>query len=391
MIDTPGFDDSKKSETDVLREIAGWLTYAHSQGVRLDGMVYLQGISEPRMKGSQITNLRMFKKMTGLHNMKSVVFATTMWDKTPPEDGKKREQELLNTDAFWGELIQHGSRVKRFKNDRTSALDIIGVIVEAHEKFVPSLQQEMAVDKKKLDETDAGKTLNIELTMAKERFARDLKEQESELRDALREKDTAYAQQVMDIQDKLHKEMERLAKNQQDLQVTNDRLLKDKEEEIKRAREEMDQMRKNVEERDKRHAGEVAKLQEANKTVEETMKLEIAKSREKFETDLQAYQEELVGGAVTLVREMDSYYQSLSAQQRQNMEEQIAKMKANAGPPPPYSASQYPRPIYVQQGPSADEMFGVSMKQAATAGAIGATAVGGLMSAAATAVACIVM
>jgi hypothetical protein len=40
----------------------------------------------------------------------------------------------------------------------------------------PSLQQEMAVDKKKLDETDAGKTLSIVLTMAKERFARDLKE-----------------------------------------------------------------------------------------------------------------------------------------------------------------------------------------------------------------------
>ena len=37
--------------------------------------------------------------------------------------------------------------------------------------------------------------------------------------------------------------------------------LKDKEEEIKRAKEEMDQMRKNVEEKDKKHAGEVAKLQ----------------------------------------------------------------------------------------------------------------------------------
>jgi hypothetical protein len=129
--------------------------------------------------------------------------------------------------------------------------------------------------------------------------------------------------------------------------VTNDRLLKDKEEETKRVREEMDQMRKNVEGRDKKHAGEVAKLQKANKTVEETMKLEIAKSREKFKTDRQAYKEELVGGAVTLVREMDSYHQSLSVQQTQNMEEQIAKAKANtAPPPPPYLASQYQQPIY---------------------------------------------
>ena len=55
-------------------------------------------------------------------------------------------------------------------------MDIMAVIVDAYEKFGPSLQQEMAVNKKKLDETDAGKTLSIELTMAKERFARDLKE-----------------------------------------------------------------------------------------------------------------------------------------------------------------------------------------------------------------------
>lgn len=128
-------------------------------------------------------------------------------------------------------------------------------------------------------------------------------------------------------------------------------------------------------------------MQEANKTVEKTMKLEVAKSREKFETDLQAYKEELVGGAVTLVWEMDSYYQDLSAQQKQNMEEQIAKMKANvAPPPPPYSPSQYQQPIYIQQGPSADEMFA---KQAARAGAIGAAAAGGLLTAAATAAVCI--
>ena len=44
------------------------------------------------------------------------------------------------------------------------------------------------------------------------------------------------------------------------------------------------------------------------------MKLEIAKSRKKLETDMQAYQEELVGEAVTLVREMDSYYQGPSVE-----------------------------------------------------------------------------
>jgi hypothetical protein len=45
----------------------------------------------------------------------------------------------------------------------------------------------------------------------------------------------------------------------------------------------------------------------------------------------------------------------------------------------------------MQQEPSADEMFAASVKQAVRAGAISATAAGGLLTAAATAAVCIVM
>ena len=78
LIDTPGFDDTRKSDTDVLKDIAGWLLVAYRDNIRLSGMVYLHSISETRMKGSHMTNLRMFQKLAGLKNMKHVILTTTM-------------------------------------------------------------------------------------------------------------------------------------------------------------------------------------------------------------------------------------------------------------------------------------------------------------------------
>lgn len=78
LIDTPGFDDTRKSDTDVLKDIAGWLLVAYRDNIRLSGMVYLHSISETRMKGSHMTNLRMFQKLAGLKNMGHVILTTTM-------------------------------------------------------------------------------------------------------------------------------------------------------------------------------------------------------------------------------------------------------------------------------------------------------------------------
>ena len=38
LVDTPGFDDDKRKDSDILKEIAAWLTYSYEQKVRLSGM-----------------------------------------------------------------------------------------------------------------------------------------------------------------------------------------------------------------------------------------------------------------------------------------------------------------------------------------------------------------
>jgi len=40
-VDTPGFDDTYRSDTEVLREIASWLTDSYAKNVKLNGIIYI--------------------------------------------------------------------------------------------------------------------------------------------------------------------------------------------------------------------------------------------------------------------------------------------------------------------------------------------------------------
>ena len=190
------------------------------------------------MKGSHMTNLRMFQKLAGLDSMGGVVLTTTMWDKTPVEDGKRRELELFETDDFWGSMIKANSSIARFHNDKISAMKIVTTIVDRHNKLVLDLQREMA-EGSQLDQTSAGKALNVEMHAQKERYEKKLRAQEDEMKEALRENDMKYAQELADAQDKISADMVRLEKNQQELKISNEKLLEEKEEQIRKTRAEV--------------------------------------------------------------------------------------------------------------------------------------------------------
>ena len=81
LIDTPGFDDSERSDVQVLQEIAHWLSKSFKLGTRLSGVIFIHRISDSRMTGSVGRNLLMFKKLCGEQAYQSVVLATSMWSK----------------------------------------------------------------------------------------------------------------------------------------------------------------------------------------------------------------------------------------------------------------------------------------------------------------------
>lgn len=65
LIDTPGFDDTETSDADVFQEIATFLARCFETGIRLSGVIYLHRITDPRMSGSAMKNLELFKLLCG--------------------------------------------------------------------------------------------------------------------------------------------------------------------------------------------------------------------------------------------------------------------------------------------------------------------------------------
>ena len=54
LIDTPGFDDTTRSDVDILMEVAFFLATTYNNEIKMDGIIYLHRIMDVRMRGSAI-------------------------------------------------------------------------------------------------------------------------------------------------------------------------------------------------------------------------------------------------------------------------------------------------------------------------------------------------
>lgn len=184
LIDTPGFDDTKKKDVEVLRDIAGWMGEKYKQSILLSGLIYLHPISDNRLRGSALRNLYMFKKLCGPECLRGIVLATTMWDLVPFEDGVRREKQLRATNDFWGEMEKGGSIVKRHLRTKESALSILEVILKSQYHLVLTIQDEMVNQKKGLEDTGAGIKVNEDLIEADRKHRKELEILRQEMKEA---------------------------------------------------------------------------------------------------------------------------------------------------------------------------------------------------------------
>lgn len=178
LVDTPGFDDTTRSDMQILEIIGKWMaqtyvlspllrqirnlehsTARYENHVKLSGIVYLHRITDNRMAGSQCRNLRTFIELVGDSAMKNVILLSTMWERVNPDTGKKREQELR--ERFWKVMIEKGSRTDRLeKNTFEEAWRVVEQMIREREQREALLLQEEVVDlKKRLNETQAGRHL----------------------------------------------------------------------------------------------------------------------------------------------------------------------------------------------------------------------------------------
>jgi exonuclease VII small subunit len=135
----------------------------YEKDIKLAGIIYLHRITDNRMGGSPLRNLRMFGELCGDQAVKKVVLVTTMWDrgKTDPKTLHQREKELF--DNYWKTMINYGASTARFDNSAASAWKIIAPILKQREAEILLLQEELVDLNRALNETQAGKTLYSDL------------------------------------------------------------------------------------------------------------------------------------------------------------------------------------------------------------------------------------
>ena len=120
----------------ILKLSQRFLTHrSYSADTKLGGLIYLHDISLPRIKGTALRNLEVFKKLCGDRALRSVVLGTTKWTELASRSvGEDRLKELC--DKYWLEMIERGSFVHGFDDTQQSAWEMVDSVL-AYDVIIP--------------------------------------------------------------------------------------------------------------------------------------------------------------------------------------------------------------------------------------------------------------
>jgi hypothetical protein len=250
LVDTPGFDDDVRTDSEILREVATWLNHAHKNKLKLSGIIYLQRIADVRIGGSGIRNIKMFKKLCGDDGLGSVVLATTFWNYFPDtQQANAREKQFMEKDNLWKPLIQQGSKVFRQDSDKSSATSIVRYLIDRARPVILDIQREMVEQELPLNSTGAGHVVSTDLEKDKARFEAKIRSLEIKLAEALAAHDQSQKEEIEDYIAEFQRKLELRDEDQRRLEADTHQLYRDME---KRYEEEMRVMQEAVREKEER-------------------------------------------------------------------------------------------------------------------------------------------
>ncbi|KAL8700313.1 MAG: hypothetical protein Q9224_001023 [Gallowayella concinna] len=171
VIDTPGFDDSNRPDSEILTEIARLLAAQYELGVQLKGVIYIHRITDVRYSRSAIKIFEIFKKICGDRAMKNNLLVTSRWSEVDQALGSDRERQLK--EKFWSYMLNKGSNMSRFHGDRDSAISLVSQLL-SKDTVVLELQEELVDRGKNLDETAAGVYVSDNLDKMKQKYQEEL-------------------------------------------------------------------------------------------------------------------------------------------------------------------------------------------------------------------------
>ncbi|KAF7523146.1 hypothetical protein G7054_g11868 [Neopestalotiopsis clavispora] len=219
VVDTPGFDDSHRPESEVFTEITEFLAAQYAAKIPLKGVIFLHRIQDNRMRGSARTHLDTFRSLCGEEALANVMLVTTFWNKVPSyERGEylRREQELI--DDYWSPMQKKGSIVAKFDGSKEAAESLILQLAFSEREVVLDIQRELVDDQKVISETTAGLGINEQLDVDIKRWRERASKIENELAVAEDERNSEKVKQLKDEKRELHRVIENLDKSKKRMQ-----------------------------------------------------------------------------------------------------------------------------------------------------------------------------
>ncbi|KXN89088.1 hypothetical protein AN958_06289 [Leucoagaricus sp. SymC.cos] len=165
LVDTPGFNESARTSTQVMQMINRWLQKTYKKGAKLNGLVYLHRITDNRIT-EPLRSLCMFRELCGDTGMTQIVLVSTMWEELMADDGLSRERELEQ--LHWKPLIEKGSKLDRLaRSDPKDAWRIIEQLIRRNDtRAISQLQEELLNLGSALHDTHSGRVLQESLQKA---------------------------------------------------------------------------------------------------------------------------------------------------------------------------------------------------------------------------------
>ncbi|KAI0955765.1 hypothetical protein AcV7_006342 [Taiwanofungus camphoratus] len=186
LIDTPGFDDTTKSDAEILDIITTFLSTMHKEKKRLNGIIYLYRITDNRMSGTALRNFRLFLELCGKSFLPNTAIVLNMWNEVNEEIRLSRREELRS--IFFKAALDAGARMFTHDNHVDSSHTILRYLAAKRPRLL-QIQKELVDQRKHVCETKAGIALLGDLAEKERKHQLQLRELSKELEEAIRQRD----------------------------------------------------------------------------------------------------------------------------------------------------------------------------------------------------------
>jgi len=187
-----------------------------SGGRKLNGIIYLHRISDPRMGGTAKKNLRVFREICGDKNLGHVRIVTTNWNLVDEKQGNSRQVALA--EGAFKPLTDARAKLCRHDKGLESALSIMSQLI--HQEPVTMKVQEELNTGRSMGDTSAGAVIVEEMEEMKKKHNKELEELKKELEDASKANDEELRTELSEERRKLEGMIARVEKDRKTLERT---------------------------------------------------------------------------------------------------------------------------------------------------------------------------